>query len=254
MVENSSGTIMHHKFKWQLTIKNNLLLLRLAGFWPKGKTTYKINLYLLQVIVFLSLFLISDVLSQSIKIFFILDDLEAVTGIIFVLLTKTLGIVKVIFFIKNLPQIKQLLMILESDVFQPRNSRQIEMIQPGLKAWILLFRIIWSAGCSAIVFWGLFPLLSHGYKNCRLPFLAWHPFRTSSSPLYEITYVYQMISVTYNAFCNINFDTLIAALHTYIGIQFDLLCDNIQNIKDKNSANVNSQLLDCIDHHKTIIK
>lgn len=242
-------------FNWKLTIKTNILLLRLGGLWPKGNDTYKLDLYLLQATIFLLLFLISDILSQAIKIFYILDDLEAITGIIFILLTKTLGIFKVYFFIKNLPEIKYLMIILDRDIFQPKNNRQMKMVQPDLKSWILLFKALWSTSCFAIIFWGLFPFLDKSYRQYRLPFLSWYPFNTNSSPIYELTYLYQIVSITYNAVCNINFDTLIAALNMYIGVQFDLLCDNLKNIKIKdNSNNVESQLLNCIEHHKVIIK
>ncbi|RZC41867.1 7tm 6 domain containing protein, partial [Asbolus verrucosus] len=93
-------------------------------------------------------------------------------------------------------------------------------------------------------------------KDSRLPFLAWYPYNSKVSPFYEITYVYQIVSISFIAIANSNIDTLIAALNMYIGAQFDILCDDLRNLQDLTqsaSLSFNEKLTDCIQHHKKIL-
>jgi hypothetical protein len=60
-------------FDWTLTIKVNLLLLKVVGLWPNGDETYKCNLYTLYAIISGMLFTIGHNLLQTINLFFLLE-------------------------------------------------------------------------------------------------------------------------------------------------------------------------------------
>jgi hypothetical protein len=201
-------------FDWKLTIRANILVLKVAGLWPKGSEIYKLNLYTLYFFVFIN----GHNFFQAANIFFVYTDLEALSALIFVTITDVLASFKVYCFIRNIAILKRLLAF------------------------------------TTLVLWAIFPIMDGTVKDRRLPFSAWYPYNTKISPLYEITYLYQVISVWCLAIANLNMDTLIAALMMYIGCQCDILCDDMKNLRNSVESDFNRKLLDCIEHHKTILR
>ncbi|XP_044270072.1 odorant receptor 83a-like [Tribolium madens] len=162
------------------------------------------------------------------------NDLKAVTAIIFLNLSELLGILKSYYLIKNMAKLKQLMITLNSPKFQPKNERQIKLIEPNLKFWKQIYYVYWVMSSGALFFWATFPILDKSVKDHRLPFLAWYPFDTKVSPFYEIAYVHQVIGVIFVAISTVGVDTLIAALCMYIGAQIDILCDNLRQLSGVN--------------------
>ncbi|RZC36613.1 7tm 6 domain containing protein, partial [Asbolus verrucosus] len=152
--------------------------------------------------------------------------------------------------------LKQLMVTLNSDIFQPKSTKQRILVEPSLSFWKTIYKIFWSMAVSALFFWSVFPILDKSVKDYRLPFLAWYPYNTKVSPSYEITYVYQIASISFIAVVNSNIDTLIAALNMYIGTQFDILCDdfrNFHNFSQCAAISVNDKFINCLLHHKKIL-
>lgn len=239
-------------FDWKVTIKINLLFLRLGGLWPKNSFTYKLNnLYSIHAILCISLFLIGDALTQAINIYFLRHDLEALTGVIYVLFSKLVTIFKILSFIKNIGVLKAFMNYINSDIFQPKNHRQRVIIEPALNTWKKMFRALFIISFSTITLWIMFPILDRSHGK-RLPFVAWYPFDTEKWPFYEITYMYQVLSIFYCGVVGVGIDTYISALNMYIGAQIDILCDGLKNLKfDKNTS---KNLKHCITHHKIILR
>ncbi|RZC41406.1 7tm 6 domain containing protein, partial [Asbolus verrucosus] len=107
---------------------------------------------------------------------------------------------------------------------------------------------------GTVFFWSIFPILDKSFKNYRLPFYAWYPYNTKTSPFYEITYVYQVFGTSFIALTNVCIDTLIASLNMYTGTQFDLLCDDLRNLYDPDEEGISKKLMTCIKHHKQILR
>ncbi|XP_068912914.1 odorant receptor Or1-like [Tenebrio molitor] len=246
------------KFDWKLTIRLNIILLKVVGLWPKGDETYKCNLYTAYAIISGTLFTIGHNLLQTINLFFIYNNLEAVTATIFVSLTQLLAILKSYYLVQNMGILKQLMVTLNSEMFQPKNAKQKILIEPNLSFWKTIFRAYWGNACCTLFLWAVFPIIDNTVKEFRLPLLVWYPYNTKISPLYEITYIYQIICCYFICIINISVDTLIAALNMYIGAQCDILCDDLRNIDDysKNSSVdiVNERWINCIMHHKEILR
>lgn len=239
------------KFDWKETIKINILKLKFVGLWPKGDETFKFNLYGLWTTISFTCIIFSHNFFQAVNIYFILDDLKAVTATIFLNLSELLGIVKSYYLIQNMAILKQLMITLNGPRFQPKNRRQKQLIEPNLKFWKLIYNIYWIMSGGAIFLWATFPILDKSVKDHRLPFMAWYPFDTTVSPNYEIAYVYQIIGVIFVASSTLGVDTLIAALSMYIGAQIDILCDNLRHL---GGEKFDEELVDCIHHHKEILK
>ncbi|KAJ3663648.1 hypothetical protein Zmor_007887 [Zophobas morio] len=244
---------METKYDWESNIKMNILTLRALGLWPKGDTTYKPGLYMLHAAILLTVLLLGHLFFQAVNIYFIRTNLEAVTGTIYVLLVEMIVVFKVNYLVRNMGMVKQLLSILKTDMFQPKNSEQIGAIHTSLWFWRIIYNILLYSCIGTNMFWAIYPLMDRSAREeKRLPFLAWYPFDTSKSPAYEITYIYQVISVCTITTLHVNIDALVAALNVFNGSQFDILCDNLRNLH-KLGGSIAANFLICVKHHKEIL-
>ncbi|RZC41655.1 7tm 6 and/or Imm37 domain containing protein [Asbolus verrucosus] len=242
------------KFDWKLSIRRNLQVLNIVGLWPELDGNFKSNLYTLYSTTTLAVFIYGHNFFQTINVFFIYPDLEAISGTIFVTLSEMLTMVKSYYMLQNMNILKQLMTTINNDIFQPKNTMQKNFIESSLNFWKKVGMLLWTMSGGAIFFWSTYPILDNSIKESRLPFLAWYPYDTKISPYYEITYIYQIISVTVIASATLSIDMLIAALNVFTGAQFDILCDDLRHLHDDISLDFNAKLINCVKHHKEILK
>ncbi|KAH0818952.1 hypothetical protein GEV33_003839 [Tenebrio molitor] len=237
------------KFEWQSIIKTNIFILRVVGLWPEGTEGYKLNLYTLYSFC-MNVLVDGSNFFQSAYIFVIYADLQALAAIIFVIFTDWLASVKVLYFVRNTAILKQQMTELESALFQPRTKQQ-NLLGPGIKSWRLIYGSFSVLVVGTLLLWTFFPILDGTVKEHRLPFWAWYPYDAHTAPLYQITYLYQVVSIWFLAIANVNMDTLIAALMVFTATQCDILCDNLKHLRGED---FNERLLQCIEHHKKIVR
>jgi hypothetical protein len=240
------------KFSWRLAINPNIVVLKLLGLWPKGHEGYKFNLYTLYSLS-MNAFVDGDNFFQTIYIFYIYSDLQALAAIVFLLFTDWLASIKAYYFFRNMNLLKELMVELESKEFQP-NNHQRTLVQPMLKLWTFVYKAYWFSVGTTLLLLALFPIVDGSFRQYRLPFFAWYPFDTTISPFYEITYFYQMFSICFLAIVCLNVDTLIAALMVFIISQCDILCDNLKHLHSCKESDYNSKLIVCVEHHQKILR
>ena len=245
---------MMEKYEWRYHIKFHMLTLRMLGLWPRGEETYKPGLYMMHSATALTVFLLGHIFFQVVNIYFIRTNLEAVTGTVYVLVIDMLVVFKVYCVITNMGMLKQLLRTLDTDMFQPKNTVQMGAIEISTWFWKVIYKTLFSLCILPNMFWAIYPLLdTTSTEQKRLPFLAWYPFDTTTSPMYELTYIYQISSIVYITAIHINIDALVAALNVFNGSQFDILCDNLRNLH-KLGENILKNFIGCVKHHKEILR
>ncbi|RZC41413.1 7tm 6 domain containing protein, partial [Asbolus verrucosus] len=245
------------KYDWKVTINNNLKRLRIVGLWPAGDEPYKRNFYSLYSGFVLIVFTFGHVFWQTCNVASTFDDLDALTGMLYVTTSEFLIAIKAYFAVKNMPILKKLMITLNCDLFQPRHPKQLDRIKSDFRIWRINSNMFWATAWMAVIFWSTYPVLDKSIKDKRLPFLAWYPYNTKVSPNYELTYVYQCFGVAFSASTSVTVDSLIAALHMYIGAQFVILCDDIRHIFDRiegESTDFVKKLLKCVEHHRAILE
>nr|CAM84015.1 olfactory receptor 17 [Tribolium castaneum] len=240
-------------FSWKAAVETNITTLKILGLWPKGDETYKLNFYTLYAVFGVIGLLCAHSFVQIFNIYFIVDDLEAFTSSIFVTLSCLGTVAKTYYLLQNMQMLKELFISINKDIFQPKNNKQILLVEPSIKFWqrfYLIFRVL--CYCTTF-FWSSYPILDKWTKDHRLPFLAWYPYDSTKSPFYELTYIHQVVSIWYLVSASLNIDMLIAALNMFVGAQCDLLCDNLRNI-GQNSKEIGKNLVKCIEHHREILR
>ena len=237
------------RFVWHLIIKTNILVLKVAGLWPLNNT-YGHNVYAIYAL-FINIFVDGHNVFQTAYIAFIYKDLQALAAIIFVLFTDWLASIKVYYFVRNTKILRWLMVELKCDEFQPTFLQRKSLLPPNVRSWWMIYATFSTVVVGTLIFWAIFPILDGSYKEYRLPFWAWYPFDTKTSPMYQIIYLYQVFSIWFLAISNVNMDTLMAALMTYTSTQCDILCDNLRNLKGED---FNAKLIAYIEHHKKIVR
>ncbi|KAJ3663364.1 hypothetical protein Zmor_007646 [Zophobas morio] len=240
------------QFNWKVIIRANLFILNLLGLWPKSEKHYSFNVYTFYALV-LNITVDATNIFQAAYIFVIFKDLQAVTGIIFVLVTEIAASIKIFYFVRRISLVQYLTKELDCEEFQPRNIEQKEIAQRSLNLWLLIYRSFWITTSTDLCFLFFFPLMDGSYKEYRLPFWAWYPFDTKNSPMYEIMYIYQVGSSWFLASCDVIMDTIFAALMTYIMAQCDILCHDLRNITEDDDS-YSTKFIRCIKHHKKILR
>lgn len=240
-------------FSWKATVEVNIKSLKILGLWPKGDETYKLNWYTLYAVFGVIGLLCAHSFVQTFNIYFIINDLEAFTSSIFVTLSCVGTVAKTYYLLQNMELLKQLFVDITQDIFQPKNERQRILVQPSIKFWQRFYLIFRGLCYCTTFFWSTYPILDKWTRDHRLPFLAWYPYNITKSPLYEITYIHQVVSIWYLVSASLNIDVLIAALNMFVGAQCDILYDNLKNIGE-NKEEINQNLINCIKHHTEIVK
>ena len=245
---------MEH-FDWNFTIRTNIFVLRMLGLWPKHTNKYEFNLYLLYALIVICFFAVLHTLTQAINVFFIFNNFDALMRTTYILLTLLLDLLKICFFTQNIQTVKQLLETLDRKSFQPRTVKQKLLIEKDLNLWTQMYWMLTWCCIGALLFWAIFPILDGSYREGRLPFIAWYPFDFGVTPLYQITYVYQILGISVLAMSTINIDTLMAATNLFAGAQFDILCDNLKNLHlGEDDSKCKEKLKICFQHHREILR
>ncbi|RZC34294.1 7tm 6 domain containing protein, partial [Asbolus verrucosus] len=246
-------TVKMEKFDWKTTIKMNIFSLRIIGLWPKGDGVYKLDFYSLYAAISVIFFIDCLGILQITSLFFAYSDFEDLTEMAVISMSELLTVIKVCIFIKNMGLLKSLMATLDSDMFQPKNIDQILMVAPALNLWKTIYNVFFAAGGIATSLLVILPLLD-GSKNFQLPLTIWYPHDINSSPLYEIMYFHQVISLFFILTAIYNIDMLISALMMYIGAQCDILCNNLRNFSTDGGEDFNKILIHLIKHHRSILR
>lgn len=237
---------------WKNTVKLNFSMMKIVGIWPKEK--YKFDLYSFYTIISVNLFISGHVIFHTVAVYIMRRNLKQLIGALYMSLTETLLLIKILYFIKNSKQLKKLFTTLESDIFQPKNEAQLKLVIPNLNFWIKIHRLFGILVLNTVLLFISLPILSKSVKYYRLPLEAWYPYNTQKAPNYEITYLYQCLSILFRGVASVSIDTCIAALNMYIGTQCDILCDNLKNLNKTTENSFLEILKHCVKHHQAILR
>ncbi|RZB41629.1 7tm 6 domain containing protein, partial [Asbolus verrucosus] len=241
---------METYYEWKSTIKINIFVLKLMGLWAKIDDSRRFNLYSLYTVITIIFFLYGSTIPQILYLVFVRTDLDTFTKLMFNMMTKSLLCMKALCLLQNAKIIQRLVESMNCDLFQVKTIKHWKLIRPALLIWRTTYFTFWSLATVTSSMWSIAPILDKSFKEHILPFLALYSYNIKKSPLYEISYVHQVIGLFITATTDTNLDSLIAALMMFIGAQCDILCDNLRNVDYKRFK---EQLKVCMKHHKEIL-
>ncbi|RZC34832.1 7tm 6 domain containing protein, partial [Asbolus verrucosus] len=237
------------RFDWKMIFKLNLFSLWVVGLWPKGDA-YTFNIYTVYAAVSISFFISAFGILATINAFKINSDMDDSEEVIVFFALEVLINIKVFMFIKNLRLMKQIMTTLSNDMFQPKCLKQVLLIEPALNIWRIIYNILIAIGGPTITLRMLYPFLT---KSRVLPLPAWYPYNIQISPLYEISFLHQFVTVLYSVVALYNIDMFIIALLVFVGAQCDIICDDLRNLNEKNFEIFNNKLIKFVKYHQEIV-
>ncbi|KAJ3663626.1 hypothetical protein Zmor_007869 [Zophobas morio] len=234
---------------WKTTINLNILLLKTMGLWPIKKEGF----YMAYGSLISTLVVACHIGTQLISIYFVRNQLETVVAIVYILLINITASFKVFFVIINMKKLNERMILLKRNWFPKNNHQQKVLNESGIKSWTSSCWMFVVLCVSWITFSMSYKLLDASAEEKRLPFLAWYPYDYKISPLYEITYGFQVISSRYLTLVHRIVDSLMYIVNVSTKCQFDILSDNLRKFT-KLSNDFNKGLSVCVLHHKWILR
>ena len=239
-------------FSWTSAIKTNLFLFKIVGLWPSDEQ-YKHDVYTIYMIVSITLCSFAHSVFYTVEVLLLFgSDLSDLISTLYLAVTQTLVFIKSCFFVINMRRVKHLLVVLESELFQPQSSQQRKKIEPALRSYNRANRSFLLLVNVTVVLFLLTPVLTSATKDYMLPIQAWYPWCTAKSPAYEFTYLFQAVSAIFHGTTSVSIDTFVSALNTYVAAQCILLCDTLQNLRLEGYSH--DTFKRSILHHKLILR
>lgn len=88
----------------------------------------------------------------------------------------------------------------------------------------------------------------------KLPFNGWYPFDEYDPKYYNFVFVWHLFSIIITIASLLGPDLILYAFITLISLQFDILCDRLEKLKDFPSEEVYEQLSELVKLHETLIR
>lgn len=218
------------------SLRLNIFVLKIFGYWPPmGKRTV---LYTLYTLLFLFIFTLI-ITSETINVIFLTADLEKITDAFLLWLTHLDQIVKVFFFFTKRGSVLDLLDTLDLEIFQPRNKKQRKYIQTMMTSSTRWYYLFFTMTTSTVILWGAFPIIDNLGKE--LPLSGWYPFATDVSPVYEVIFLYQLVSTLITGLSQISIDCMCSSFMAHVCGQLDCLNDNLIHVREYSVENLKRQ-------------
>lgn len=228
--------------------KTDFKILRFIGAWliceeMDNKVAWKVYLFTINVVfAFLINFL------QILQIFG-LSNLMQVTKSGFLIAISMMGSIKAYYIFGNRKEFRFLIDFVQETEFVPKNQKEKDLAEGSLN-FHRTVKYVLLIICTAAIFASMaIPIFSN--QERKLLFSAWYPFDLAPLPVYILVYLHQIIADFYISYMNVYIDIIVAGFTTFVGIQCDLLCNNLTNM-DENRLEV--ELKKCIHHHKLILR
>lgn len=228
--------------------KTDFKMLRLIGAWlipeeMENKKYWKLYLFTINVLfTFLVNFL------QILQIFEF-SNLMQVAKSGFVITISMMGSIKTFYIFKNSKDFLLLIDYLQAEEFLPKNQKEKSLAKESLRFHRTVKNVLLLICTAAIAASMATPIFS--YRERKLLFSAWYPFDLAPLPAYILVYLHQTIADFYISYMNVYLDIVVAGFTTFVGIQCDLLCDNLKNMEEDK---VDVELKKCIHRHKLILR
>lgn len=209
----------------------NFKLLNTFGYWfPENAGKYKNIAYLVYSFIILNTTYFMYMVTEIINVILSIGDLEKITEASFLLLTHLVQTTKLYAFFKKRGAVLGLLKMLKSPLFQPFNDKQHKILKTMMVQSKLIYYIFLLMAVCTVSLWGAFPFLDKSESSYHLPLSAWYPFAVDKSPIFEVIFVYQILTVMINAATNISLDCLCNGFMAHVCGQLDILNDTLENL------------------------
>ncbi|XP_026734574.1 odorant receptor Or1-like [Trichoplusia ni] len=198
---------------------------------------------------------------QMIYIIQVWGDLDAVSQASYLLFTQACLCLKITVFQYNMDMFRQLLSIMDGEVFKPETATHEMILQvqaKRIKRLLLAFMISSQITCGL---WALKPLFDDASRE--FPFDMWMPVNPEKAVQYYIGYGFQLGTICISAYMYFGVDSVTFSSVIFGCAQIEIVKEKILTITpvwDKRGRDITEalsenykKLTNCIKHHQTIV-
>ncbi|XP_077284425.1 odorant receptor Or1-like [Arctopsyche grandis] len=247
----------HKRVKIREALDLNLAIMTISGIWPPKcfDNTWRIHAYRAYSIMGVGFFYIVFMLTEIINMIVVFGDMEKTVEASFLLLTHFSQLLKTILVVVFNTRIRDIVERLDDPVFNRGKPEHLPMILKSMNIVKKDTRLFLTMATLTVLLWAIFPLLE--LNDRQLPLKAWYPFDIKETPIFQIIYLYQIISGLMNAMVNISMDTLGSGIMALTAGQLDILNYELSLLwrpNGKDSGYMLQKLKECIKYHQEIIR
>jgi hypothetical protein len=238
-------------------VKVNVIGIQLFGYFcPEHETKTKRICYRIYTAFIVGFMYVMCILTQIADMITAFGDIEKMTNASFLTLSYVVQAFKLYPFIMHETRVRALINSINRSKFKPKNWEHYCILTADIKMSQLISKTWLFTCCVACSTFGIFPLLDKGADDqIRLPLSGWFPFKTDESPMFEIAYAYQIVTIFVNALGIVCMDTFMMGCIMVISGQLSVLNNVFANIKqcdEKTAARRN--LIQNMVHYRNIIQ
>nr|QMS80333.1 odorant receptor [Histia rhodope] len=254
---------MAHVNNEDMYLNRAKFVMKILGVWMplENETRFK-KIYRTAMMFLQYIFLIF----QTIFIFQVWGDLEAVSEASYLLFTQACLCFKITVFQIKIPMLRDLLKQMNADIFRPQTLEHINILilqATRIKRFLLAFMVSSQITCGM---WALKPLFDNAGKR-EFPFDMWMPVSSEYSPQYELGYGFQLITICMSAYMYFGVDSVALSMVIFGCAQIDIVKAKILSIKSiSNSVGTTKEhtrrirkenynkIIECITQHQAVLK
>lgn len=216
-------------------------MLYVSGVYPESGKIFALQSYLPYTVLVATLFIL-HLVNRFRYLFSSLDDMLEFLATIGVLLTECMAAVKAIIFIYKRDTFTSLMDGTEKEVFQPRNKRQMDIVNNASASWETIIKIyVYTIPLAAFVMVLIPPFFKADRyeENMPLTILAFYDYKR---PIwYEITLIQQYLALSFVVVATAAVDGVILSIFLFLAAQCELLSENLTHLCEEAKHEVKRQ-------------
>ncbi|CAH2107591.1 unnamed protein product [Euphydryas editha] len=194
---------------------------------------------------------------------------KQLVGTLFLLLTTLNTLVKQLSFNVRSQRVENVIDVINSALFKPRNACHENMMQANALSMSRLLMFYHTAVFICTLLFIGYPLIDSALGN-EVYLTGYFPFDTSHSPTFEIAVIYLGVLISLQAYGHVTMDCTIAAFYAYAKTQLQILRYNFEHLVDEYQAKeanfkyfvdddtelrqiLSKKIVSCMKHYEQIV-
>ncbi|XP_013175755.1 PREDICTED: odorant receptor 46a, isoform A-like [Papilio xuthus] len=231
----------------------NMIFWKVLGIYPYRKIKFIYNLYCK---IFLLLFIIFYDVLLTVNFYFLPSQLDAFIEEMIFYFTEISVTSKVLTFLILRKNIRKILEVLESSIFEPVSDNGIKILNDAKKFNIVYWKIVavvsFTSNLSHIISFFITHVVLE--KSAEFPICSYNflPMEIKERFIYPL-YLYQSIGIHFHMLANLNIDTFFLGLMILVIAQLDILKDKLSCLTDTSKNISGERNFDREQYEKNVI-
>lgn len=247
-------------------IKMHVSIMKYLIYWPPSYDRKIFNIaYKVYSFLMVTFFMVLFNIMEYVNLVMVSGDLDKMLAVSYLLVTNSTQLLQLVLYFYYSKDIQAMIDEMNDDVFQPKTEEDMVIIKKHIDGYTSVSKFYMGVTVGACILFGTFPIIDGKINQHELPFDYFYPYDTKQSPAYEMTFLYQTISMLYHGVTHVAQDSLYTGSMDFIGTQMDILANNLSKLENVNIMGIkitspqvdqlmNNNLIVCVQKHRSVLK